>query len=248
MLNTNAVVGGTVIFKGRKDSIERWARQTWQFDQTTYKSMLHWAWISTGSIAALGSTAAMVNMTAPLQLGFLGLLVLGSLLELALTRISRRLELRPRRANNESFAVKENKSRTQAIVNAAIMPPEKCRLNDLDWIRMGRLPDQPPFPQMQQMLRSLQDVRTKPEAEKALLCEEVVNDFVKTSWKTPSNPSKPSSFAKPAERENFEKLVNRIASEAREAVATVVHQQVGQMDVAASRKRPSANAVETKTA
>lgn len=42
--------GGTVIFKGRKDSFERWARQTWQFEQTRKKSLLHVSMADIGTI------------------------------------------------------------------------------------------------------------------------------------------------------------------------------------------------------
>lgn len=152
--------GGTVIFKGRKDSFEHWARQTWQFNKTKSNSFLHWFWILTGSTAAVGSTAAMVNMIATLQLGFLGLLVFCSLAELLLTRVSRELELRPY-LHSIDF-LDGNSFRTEAIVRAALEPRESCRLDEIDWIELGRLPDNKVFREMQRMLGRISELRPHP--------------------------------------------------------------------------------------
>ncbi|KAF8076993.1 hypothetical protein FPV67DRAFT_1715983 [Lyophyllum atratum] len=59
--------GGTVVFKGRKDTIERWARMTWIFDPCPWHHVLHWFWAGTGAAAAVASVACMVNMAAYLH-------------------------------------------------------------------------------------------------------------------------------------------------------------------------------------
>ena len=74
--------GGTIVFKGRRDTIEAWARIGWSFNKRY--STVHWFWIITGTLAAVASVACMVNMYGALQLGFLGLLIYSSLVSHAL--------------------------------------------------------------------------------------------------------------------------------------------------------------------
>lgn len=114
----------------------------------------------------------MVNMIASLQLAFLGLLVLSSLAELLLTRFSRTEELRPHLTSMHFLG--NNGYRSEAIIRAALEPEPKCRLDELDWIEMERLPKTEVFLQMQIMLRRLSSLRAGHSNESHT---EIINDF-----------------------------------------------------------------------
>ncbi|KAF3225187.1 hypothetical protein TWF191_005477 [Orbilia oligospora] len=86
--------GGTVIFKGRKETLERWARETMEFNKTPRIVFLHWFWMISGTMAATASVACMVNMRGYMQLGFLAVLLYSSAAEIVATQISP-LELLP---------------------------------------------------------------------------------------------------------------------------------------------------------
>lgn len=62
--------GGTIIFKGRRDTIEAWARIGWSYN--TEHNLTHWIWIITGTLAAIASVACMVNSKSLLLLSFHG--------------------------------------------------------------------------------------------------------------------------------------------------------------------------------
>lgn len=142
-------VGGLVIFKGRQDVLERGARTKWVFDRpvedpirTAYHNFLHWAWMLTGSVAALASVACMVNMGARLQLAFLGMLLYASTAELWLTVLAHLLQTSSivsldLRSTKE---VKYNDKRFKSIIQASLGLEKEYRLDKLRWIGLDLLP------------------------------------------------------------------------------------------------------------
>lgn len=151
------------MFKGRQDSIERWARQTWQFNNTIYHVVLHWGWVLTGTWAAIISTAAMVNMRATLQLVFLGFLLVSSIVELGLSRIGQNTTMAARQSSHE--LLKDATTRTEAIIRSWLEPDPVCRLDGLDWVGLGLLPDFPEFRAMQKMLEDINRIRATPRKD-----------------------------------------------------------------------------------
>ncbi|OJJ98997.1 hypothetical protein ASPACDRAFT_61669 [Aspergillus aculeatus ATCC 16872] len=146
--------GGTVIFKGRQDTLERWARSTWEYNTTPLKAVLHWTWMVTGALAAFASVACMVNMHGYLQLAFLAVLVYATLAEIIATKISRRLQIKAK-GSVPWEATKNNGTRSQGIISATIAIRKDCRLEGFDWIQMGLLPNMPAFWQMQVTLEEI---------------------------------------------------------------------------------------------
>jgi hypothetical protein len=53
--------GGKIIFVGRQDTLESWARTAWIFRRTTMRNVLHWSWMLTGSLSAAASVICMVR-------------------------------------------------------------------------------------------------------------------------------------------------------------------------------------------
>lgn len=156
--------GGTIVFKGRKDTLERWARLTWKFDPRLHKHFLHWFWTITGTMAAVASVACMVNMAAALQLGFLGLLGYSSLAEILATQIGRKLQLAEARAevlrnehrhSVEPTFLRENLTRSMGIIRATL----RCEL-DVKWFTLKLLPPaNAPFENMVDLLNELKTVK-----------------------------------------------------------------------------------------
>ncbi|KFY84694.1 hypothetical protein V500_09095 [Pseudogymnoascus sp. VKM F-4518 (FW-2643)] len=117
-------VGGLVIFKGRQDVLERWARTKWVFEPT------------------LASVACMVNMGALLQLAFLGMLLYASAAELWLTVLAHLLQTSSivsldLRSTKE---VKYNDKRFKSIIQASLGLEKEYRLDKLRWIGLDLLP------------------------------------------------------------------------------------------------------------
>ncbi|KAJ5109570.1 hypothetical protein N7532_002215 [Penicillium argentinense] len=146
--------GGTVIFKGYQETLERWARSTWEYKPSWKKECLHWLWVLTGTLSGIASCACMVNMRSDLQLGFLAVLIYSSLAEIVATRIGRTLQ---EKAHGEiSKAEVLNKpSRTAAIIHATLGVIPGCRLTGLNWIEMRLLPAWPLFRDMQDLLKEI---------------------------------------------------------------------------------------------
>lgn len=84
--------GGKIVFKGRQDTLETWARMAWTFQRSSVNNMIHWAWMVTGSLSATASVVCMVNMRGYLQLAYLGVLVLSSFLEILTTVTVRNIQ------------------------------------------------------------------------------------------------------------------------------------------------------------
>ncbi|KAJ5096462.1 hypothetical protein NUU61_005818 [Penicillium alfredii] len=158
--------GGTVIFKGRQNKLEEWARSTWEYDRTWVKDCLHWLWIMSGTLSGIASVACMVNMRGYMQLAFLGTLIYGSLAEIGATRIARILQTA---AHGEvpKATVQDNKYRTEGIIRATLEVDESCRLTNLDWIELGLLPSYPVFHKMQELLRDLSTTQTNEDKTKS---------------------------------------------------------------------------------
>ena len=150
--------GGTVIFKGRKDALERWARSTWKFDPKPLNHLLHWCWAITGSFASLASVACMVNMTAYLQLGFLALLAYSSLAEILATRLARGMQVRAcskylgsKTQDRQQTFIFDNKTRSMGIIRATL----SCQLDANLWFTLELLPNIPVFAEMLTLVDSL---------------------------------------------------------------------------------------------
>ena len=155
--------GGTIVFKGRKDTLERWARLTWKFDPTPYNHFLHGFWTITGTMAAIASVACMVNMAAVLQLGFLGLMGYSSLAEILATQIGWKLQAEARgevvrnkdRHSVEPTFLRENPTRSKGIIRATLM----CELDEKMWFTLKLLPAIAPFKKMLDLLNELKTVK-----------------------------------------------------------------------------------------
>jgi hypothetical protein len=159
--------GGTVIFRGPKDTLERWARLTWIFDRQPQNYVLHWFWTITGSLASVVSVACMVNMAAYLQLGFLAVLCYSSLAEILATQIARKLQASvrvggtgPAAAAGEKAAwgrhseptfVLDNRTRTMGIIRVTL----KCGLEGQMWSKLELLPKIEEFKRMLALLDHL---------------------------------------------------------------------------------------------
>ncbi|KAL2863514.1 uncharacterized protein BJX67DRAFT_260777 [Aspergillus lucknowensis] len=143
--------GGTVIFKGPKENMEAWARTTWKYEPTLLRTLLHWAYMTTGALAAFASIACMVNMHGYLQLAFLAVLVYATLAEILATKISRWLQTKAMGDVPHALLL-NNEKRTQGIISATIQISPICRLEGFDWIAMGLLPPLPAFTAMQVVL------------------------------------------------------------------------------------------------
>lgn len=146
--------GGTIIFKGPQNKLEEWARSTWEYNSSGTKDCLHWLWTITGTLCGVASVACMVNMYGSLQLGFLAVLVYGSIAEIGATRIARILQTKAHGTIYKDDAV-GNETRTQAIIKATLRVRRECRLAGLDWIKMGLLPPMQVFQEMQDLLQSI---------------------------------------------------------------------------------------------
>jgi hypothetical protein len=144
--------GGTIVFKGRRDTIEAWARIGWSFNKE--HGLFHWIWIITGTLAAIASVACMVNMYGAMQLAFLGMLIYSSIGEILATRIAGHLQHAHRR-HARLFPIIDNATRTQAIVRAALEVDAASSLAGLDWIGLTLLPPMQVFKNMQQLLKDL---------------------------------------------------------------------------------------------
>ena len=99
----------------------------------------------------------MVNMAARFQLAFLGILSYSSVAELWLTQTARHIQTQKR--DSASFGkikyLRENNTRTEAIIRTTIGMEDECNLRDLDWVDLELLPPTPVFKEFQNMIRAL---------------------------------------------------------------------------------------------
>lgn len=200
--------GGTVVFKGRQDTMEAWARSTWEFDRSLTNSCLHWFWTLTGTMSAICSVACMVNMLGYMQLAFLGLLFYSSLAEIAATRITRILQGEAK-ALDRKFLVKNNAFRTTGVIRATVEVAPKYRLTGLDWVKLERMPSDQIFKDMQVLLARINEYQTLVETGREVVpdggprehgqVDEAFRDFARDRTEDP-------------------KLVERIQKEATDAL------------------------------
>ena len=84
---------GIVVFKGPAIVFEKLARSRWTFRKST-ENIFHWFWMISGSLSAIASVAAMVNMSTELQLAFLAILSYPSAAEISIMRCARSAQLK----------------------------------------------------------------------------------------------------------------------------------------------------------
>ena len=182
--------GGTIIFKGRRDTIEAWARIGWSFDKQY--DIIHYIWIVTGTLAAIASVACMVNMYGALQLGFLGVLIYSSLAEILATRTAGKLQHLHRR-HARLFPVIHNATRTQAIIRAALEVDAASSLAGLNWIDLTLLPPMKVFKNMQQLLKEMSEMSSG--GEKDDLAPEWILEKLVDSVEEERNPDEQKKLA-----------------------------------------------------
>ena len=133
--------GGKVVFKGRQDSMEAWARVAWTFERTAMNKAVHWSWMITGSLSAVTSVVCMVNMRGYLQLAYLGILSISSIFDILVTIIARAIQLRAIRYGDNRIIRSSDNKWTSSVIRAALEVEDRWSLQDLPWIELGLLPD-----------------------------------------------------------------------------------------------------------
>ncbi|KAK6529740.1 hypothetical protein TWF281_008902 [Arthrobotrys megalospora] len=202
--------GGTVVFKGKKETLERWARQTPEFIKAPRIVFFHWFWMTTGTMAAVASVACMVNMRGSMQLGFLGVLVYSSVAEILATQIARRLQAASRGEFSHQL-VDDNITRTMGIIRATVGVNPNCRLKGLDWIDMELLPSWPLFKAMLRMLARINQFQEEHEKNGGVDLEAEIEEAI-TAFLTETTP--------PGTEKSKVDLAQRIANETRDACGT----------------------------
>ncbi|KAK6511387.1 hypothetical protein TWF481_000303 [Arthrobotrys musiformis] len=214
--------GGTVIFKGRKETLERWARETMEFNKTPMIVFLHWFWMISGTLAATASVACMVNMRGYMQLGFLAVLVYSSVAEIVATQISRRLQGASRGEFSHQL-VEGNITRTKGIIRATIENSPNCRLKGLNWIALELLPNWPLYEEMLRLLARINDLQEENEKNGGVDMEAEVDKAIRMFLTETTKPgTDPARIM----------LAQRIADEARDAwVSGSENMAKGQADI-----------------
>ncbi|KAK6540150.1 hypothetical protein TWF694_008971 [Orbilia ellipsospora] len=174
--------GGTVVFKGQKQTLEKWARGTLEFNKTGFANFAHWFWMLSGTMAAVASVACMVNMRGYMQLGFLGVLLYSSLAEILATQLSRQLQTKLKGMITYSL-VDDNLFRTTGIIRATVEVPSNRRLKGLNWLELELLPNWPIYEEMQSMLSRVNEIQEKVESDPHgldgdLEVERAIQDFL----------------------------------------------------------------------
>lgn len=136
--------GGKVIFKGRKDTLETWARMTWTYQARTLNNAVHWIWMVTGSLSAAASVVCMVNMAGHLQLAYLAVLAISSACEIVITRIVRHVQ-RVAIHHGDARNIFANDKWSQAVIRSALEVDDRWSLDELPWLEFGFFPDRPAF-------------------------------------------------------------------------------------------------------
>ncbi|KAK6510871.1 hypothetical protein TWF506_009965 [Arthrobotrys conoides] len=213
--------GGTVIFKGRKETLERWARETMEFNKTPRINFLHWFWMISGTLAATSSVACMVNMRGYMQLGFLGVLLYSSAAEIIATQISRRLQAASRGDFSHQL-VQGNITRTKGIIRATIENPPNCRLKGLNWIALELLPNWPLYEEMLRMLARINDLQEENEKNGSVDMEAEVEKAIRMFLTETTKPgTDPARII----------LARRIADETRDAWIAGSGRQVKEKEI-----------------
>lgn len=157
--------GGWIVFKGTQAVMERWARTSWIFVNTVWHRIIHWVWVLSGLVASLASIANMVNMNGYLQLGFLGMLLYGSLAEVWLTTLGRGLSTRAEGfvGLHTNCVVHSKDKKFKSIIEASLGLDDDHRLGTLEWTKLGLLPARDPFTALEDVMQQLNaaDVSSK---------------------------------------------------------------------------------------
>ncbi|KAI9149996.1 hypothetical protein HJFPF1_09746 [Paramyrothecium foliicola] len=163
--------GGLIVFRGTQDVMERWARTTWTFVDTTWHRCVHWAWMISGLAAALTSIANMVNMLGYLQLCFLGMLLYGSVAEVWLTIASRNMQSRSTSFLGpvSTHGVYANDKKFKSIVQSGLGIDNKHLLGTLKWTELGLLPSRSPFTTLEDVIEKLHDAKLADNERSAAL-------------------------------------------------------------------------------
>ncbi|TKA78627.1 hypothetical protein B0A55_02673 [Friedmanniomyces simplex] len=135
------VAGGKVVFKGRQDTLETWARMSWAFRRSPVRDTLHWSWTLTGTLSAAASVVCMVNMAGYLQLAYLGTLLLSSLGEIFATQLVRSVQ-RTSVHYGEVCLQGDNQYWSRAVIRSALDTDDRFSLADLPWMEFGMFPEQ----------------------------------------------------------------------------------------------------------
>ncbi|KAL3459816.1 hypothetical protein BJX64DRAFT_264147 [Aspergillus heterothallicus] len=227
--------GGTVIFKGPKENMEAWARTTWKYEPSTLQTLLHWAYMTTGALAAFASIACMVNMRGYMQLAFLAVLVYATIAEIIATKVSRWLQTKSM-GHVPHKLLTNNEKRTQGIIRATVAIQPICRLEKFDWIGMGLLPPLPAFTAMQVALAEINELQRKVEESGALprtakerdALMEVIYERYLARARENAEKEKDTEEEKAAARRTTETLAERLVEQMRVAVGEWIElMQVG---------------------
>lgn len=148
--------GGKIVFKGRKDTLETWARMTWTYQQSLLNDCIHWMWMATGSLSATASVVCMVNMAGSLQLAYLAMLVISSTCEIIVTRVVRRIQEMAIHYGDWRVLY-DNDKWSKAVIRAALEVDDRWALHDLPWMDFELFPNRPSFTNLCRLLRSLRE-------------------------------------------------------------------------------------------
>lgn len=154
--------GGKIIFKGRQDTLETWARMAWTFQRSTLNNIIHWSWMLTGSLSAAASVVCMVNMRGYLQLAYLGALVISSLLEIIVTVVARNIQCSAIHYG-DTHIVNDNMKWSRGVIRAALETDERWSLQAMPWMEFGLFPDIPVFNNLCALLPRLRSQGTPME-------------------------------------------------------------------------------------
>lgn len=146
--------GGKIVFKGRKDTLETWARMTWTFRRSSVNDAVHWTWMTTGSLSAAASVVCMVNMAGYLQLAYLATLAISSVCEILVTRTVRRIQGSAIRYG-DSRLIAGNDKWSRAVIRSAVEVDERWALDTLPWMDFSFFPDWPAFKNLCELLPRL---------------------------------------------------------------------------------------------
>lgn len=148
--------GGKVVFKGRKDALETWARTTWTFQRSTISNLIHWTWMVTGSLSATASVVCMVNMAGYLQLAYLGTLAISSASEIVITRIVRQIQ-ETAIHYGDARVITANDKWSKAVIRSALDVDDRWALDELPWLDFGFFPDRPAFRNLCELMPKLRN-------------------------------------------------------------------------------------------
>ena len=133
--------GGKVIFKGRQDALETWARTAWTFSKGSVNDSIHWVWMLTGSASAAASVICMVNMAGYFQLAYLATLVFSSLGEILVTQTVRHIQ-QTAIHYGDTVLVKDSEFWTKSVIRASLGTIPEFSLAGLPWMAFELFPDQ----------------------------------------------------------------------------------------------------------